>query len=322
MRNGLGALLLLGLLAACGGKSPASFEVVRSFPTDGYHGFTKSDAIEVEFSAPVDRASLAAAYRSESDGLRPDQVTFAFLEDDRKLRITPKTPLEYSNSSAYRFYRFEIGTELRDTRGRPLKTPLSVTFSTLRLFKTEVTSSPQFDGSVIVAQTGSGTQFIVSDDAIYLMAGDGDHDECIFGYLGFPLPEGLVEPHQATLRLLSPSKRGAPFQHLGRLGFELVDLGTRLSAGDALNPPLVEVGVFEDGTGYQTGVYRRYDVTDYLNEALERGLPRLDLRLAFENRTNGDGAADMVVFYTREAVEQNQADADLLPVLFLSYYAP
>ncbi len=318
----LGTLLLLGLLAACGGGSPDSFEVIDVFPPDGYHGFTKSDVIEIEFSAPVDRSSLAAAYRSISNELKPGQVTFTFLEDDRKLRITPKTPLDYSTNNAYRLYRFEIGTELRDTRGRPLKEPLSVTFTTLRLFKIRVLSLPQFDGIIAMAQSGTGTQIVVSDDATYLAAGDGDHDETFFGYLGFPFPEGMVEPAAAYLRLYSSLKRGAPFQHLGRLGFELMDLGSELSSGDALNPPLVAVSVFEDGTGYQTGTYLDYELTDYLNEAFNRGLSRLDLRLAFENKTNSDGSADGVFFFTREAVEQNRADADLLPVLVLVYYAP
>jgi len=314
-------LLLLAALSACGTKV-ADFEVVRVFPPDGYHGFTKNEVIEIEFSAPVDRSSLAAAYRSDSNELKPDRVTFTFLEGDRKLRITPKTPLDYSNSSAYRLYRFEIGTELRDTRGRPLKEPLSVTFTTLRLFKVQVPSLPQFDGIIAMAQTSTGTQLVVSDDATYLAAGDGDHDETFFGYLGFPFPEDLVEPAGAYLRLYSPIQQGAPFQHLGRLGFELMDLGDELSSGDALNPPLVAVSVFEDGSGYQTGTYFDYELTDYLNEALNRGLARLDLRLAFENRTNGDSSADAVFFFTREAVEQNLADADLLPVLILVYYAP
>ncbi len=311
----LSALVLA--LAACG-NTGEPFRVVWVFPEDGHQGFRKGDAIEVAFSAPVNESTLSAAYRSESDGLKPDQVTLALLGDGHVLRITPKNPLPYSPDESRLSFHFTLGTELTDLNGRHLAAPLSVTFSTLRTRKAALLSDATLDG--IVMQVSGGAQYQVFADASLVAAGDGDHDEVFRGFLAFPWPEDLVQPLVAELRLYSPAKNGSPFQNLGKLAFELMDLGDRLGAADFLDPPLIPAERLEDGSGFAVGQYLTYGVSGYAVEAFARGLSRLDLRLAFETGTNGDQSSDSVLFYAREA--EASVGPDLLPTLFLTYLAP
>ena len=304
-------------LAACG-NTGEPFRVLRVSPEDGYQGFQKGDVIEVAFNAPVNEASLSAAYRSESEGLKPGQVTFTLLEDGYVLQIAPKNPLPYSPDESRLHFRFILGTELTDRHGRHLAAPLSVTFSTLRTRRAAILSNAALDG--IVAQVSGGVQYQVFAEGSLVAAGDGDHDEVFRGFLAFPWPKDLVEPLAAELRLYSPAKNGSPFQNLGKLAFELMDLGDRLSAADFLEDPLIPAERLEDGSGFAVGQYLTYELGSYAVEAFARGLGRLDLRLAFETGTNGDQSSDATLFYAREA--EASVGPDLLPTLFLTYLAP
>ncbi len=310
---------LILLLAACGNKGEP-FQVVRAFPEDGYQGFRKNEVIEIAFNAPVDEASLPAAYRSESEGLKPDQVTLSLHDGGRVLEIAPQNPLPYSPDETRLHFRFTLGTELRDRRGRHLAAPFTVTFSTLRTRKAAILSEAALDGFVAESRSGNEVQYLVSSDSDYTAVGDSIYDQTIRGFLAFAWPEDLVEPLTAELRLFVPSVKGDPFQKLGKLAFELMDLGDRLGPADYLNPPLIPPTHFEDGSGFAVGQYLTYPLTDYAEAAFARGLSRLDLRLSFEAGTNQDQSADAILLYTREAADK--ADPELLPTLFLTYLAP
>lgn len=312
-----GPFLALALVLAACGNTGTPFKVVRVFPEDGYQGFRQDDTIEVVFNAPANAASLSAAYRSDSDGLRPDQVTLALLGDGRVLRIIPNHPLPYSPDENRLRFHFVLGTELTDQHGRHLAAPLSVTFTTLRTRRAALLSDAAFDGVVI--QASGGVQYQVVANGGVVAAGDGDHDEVYRGFLAFPWPQDLTEPLSAELRLYAPAKNGSPFQNLGRLAFELMDLGERLGAADFLEGPLIPAQRFEDGSGFTVGQYLTYEVSSYAEEAFARGLARLDLRLSFETNTNNDQTEDAVLFYAREA---SSVDPDLLPTLLLTYLAP
>jgi len=299
-------------LAACN-QPPAPLEVTSVFPPDGYHGFTRNEAIVIEFNRPVDPASFADAYRSDSEGLKPDQVTTTWSDGNTKVTVEPKQPLAYSPDDTYLEYRFEVGTELKGADGAPLNEALEVTFSTLRTLTAKVLSVPELDGS------GMGLQVYPSEP--YLIVGDNTGDVGIRSFLAFPWPEDAKEILNATLVLVCVSAEGAPFGGLGTFDIEPVDLGGELQPDDIFNPALAPP-ISDDGTGWtcQPDQQLRYDTTDFALTAWNEELARLDLRLRFDTATDGDGVADTVTFFAREA--EATTGPGLLPTLELTYYGP
>ncbi len=313
MRKTASLVLFLAWLAGCNTQAPAPLQVTDVFPPDGYHGFKKDEAIVIEFNRPVDPASFADAYRSDSEGLKPDQVTVIWSDGNTKVTVKPNQPLAYSPDDNYIYYSFEVGTELADRNGRHLAEPLRVTFSTLRTLTEEVLSVPELDGS------GSGMQVVTNEP--YLLVGDSTGDAGIRSFLAFPWPEEAEEILNATLVLVCVSGQGTPFNDLGALNIEPVDLGEGIQPDDIYNPALAPP-IRDDGTGWtcQLDQQLRYDTTDLALAAWNENLARLDLRLRFDAASDGDGAADAVTFFAREA--EATTGPGLLPALELTYYGP
>jgi len=315
------AILLL-LLVACS-QSSRPLQVTALYPQDGYHGFKKDEAIVIEFNRPVDPASFADAYRSNSEGLKPDQVTVTWSDGDTKVTVKPKQPLAYSPDDNYIYYSFEVGTELVDRNGDHLAEPLRVSFSTLRTLTAAVKSAEKRDGIVLRTENNGNVQLAAFPGSTAIVVGDGNNDESSLGFVGFPWPQDLVELQTAGLRLYSPAKNGDPFANLGKLLFEAIDMGDGVSESDAVSAALPAAPVWEDGSHWTTGSFIRYDVTDLAQAARNEGLGWFDLRLRFESATNGDSAADAVMLYTQESISTGRInDPELLPTLELTYYGP
>jgi hypothetical protein len=312
-------LLLFGLLllAACGGSKPADTTaptVVSVYPNDGFHGFKHGDAITISFSEPVDPISVMNAYRSEDEGLKPDQVTFAFAEGGKKVLIQPLRSLLYSPTDDYLYYRFELGRQVTDRAGNPLAEPLRVTFSTMRTLSTDLPSEPSRDGSASPAAA-------VSDQAL-LSVGDGATNAGIRGFFSFTFPEDADGVLAAELRFFVHHISGTPFADLGRLNLEPLTLGEALDATDyytsALSTPITDAG-----TGWTDGSYHAYGVSDWVVAAWNEGRRRLEVRLRFDAETDNDGSADALFLVAQDAEEvPDTIGPEYLPRLRLTYYGP
>ncbi|WP_457637704.1 Ig-like domain-containing protein [Oceanithermus sp.] len=303
-------LVLLLALAACG-QAPTPLEVTNVYPPDGYHGFTKSDDISIEFNRPISLDSFVTAYRSTSDGLRPEEIAFSLQDGGRKLVIHPAHPLLYSPNEDYLYYGFELGSEMRGLNGERLSAPLEVSFTTMRTLTTSLLCESALDGSA--------TQTTVENDGVALFVGDNVYDAPVRSFLAFAWPEQSDGVIAAQLRLPLAAAQNSPMADLGPLYIEPVDLGEALEVSDfsasALADPLSE-----DGSGWAGGNVASYDVGDWAQQAWEDGRPRLDLRLRFATESDGDGVADALAFFAREAEDTQGAGS--LPTLELTYYGP
>ena len=310
------ALLTFLTLAGCGNQNADATppSVVSVYPADGSHGFRHGDAIILTFSEPVDPISVMEAYRSDDEGLKPDQVTFAFADGGKKVYIRPVQPLLYSPTDAYLYYAFELGREVTDRAGNPLAEPLRVSFSTMRTLTANLPSERAFDGSASAS--------VAQNDLPVFMVGDNLSDEGIRGFFSFAFPEEADGVLAARLRFYVSGLTGDPFGGLGLLSLEPVDLGEALDAADYLTPALA-VAITDAGTGWTAGSYHEYGVSDWAVAAWNEGRNRLQIRLRFDQESDGDGANDVVYLVAQDAEDvPDQIGPEYLPVLELTYYGP
>ncbi len=310
------AVMTLLALAACGnqGSDATPPSVVSVYPADGSHGFKHDDAITLTFSEPVDPISIMAAYSSDDEGLKPDQVTFAFADGGKEVFIRPVQPLLYSPTDAYIYYAFELGGGVTDRAGNPLAEPLRVRFSTMRTLTTNLPSERSFDGSASAS--------VAQNDLPVFMVGDNLSDEGIRGFFSFAFPEEADGLLAAKLRFYVSGIAGDPFGGLGLLSLEPVDLGAGLDAADYLAPALA-VGITDAGTGWTAGSYHEYGVSDWAIAAWNEGRSRLQIRLRSDRESDGDGANDVIYLVAQDAEDiPDQIGPEYLPVLELTYYGP
>lgn len=305
-------LVLVTAIAGCGQQNISGPQVVEVFPAQGYHGFKKSDVITIKFDRPININSFLEAYDSTSDGLMPDQVSYAFLDEGKTVVIKPGKPLAYSPDDSYANFGFEVGTELIDLDGHHMKEPLRVTFTTMRTLTANIYCAEDLDGTV------SGQQAVNDQSAIYV--GDNASNAGMVGFLAYPWPADSDGVIAATLHLYVAGINNTPFTDLGSLTIEPVDIGDGLDPTDVTSTPILAPTVTDDGSGWDTGSTPSYDVGEYAKAAWDLGLTRLDLRLRFDKTTDNDGKSDSVVLLSREA--EDAVDNEMLQILELTYYGP
>lgn len=158
--------------------------VVSITPPDGATGVTADATIRIEFSRPMDQASVVSALTISS--LPPGAVSRSWNAAGTVLTITPSTPLLYATGTSLdappRTYTVTVAASAQDLEGSSMMTGASSTFSTLRRLTTthsasevgylttygyamgdEVMLCPTSDGTVKVGQhvsvAASGTLF-------------------------------------------------------------------------------------------------------------------------------------------------------------------
>jgi len=156
------------------------------------------------------------------------------------------------------------------------------------------------------------------DAGAYRLAylGDLSTNHVVRAFFVFDLgdfPGDAVEVAEASLRLWLAGRSGNPFADLGVLQIARVDLGVKLDKSDYGMPPIGDP--LDQTPGWPVQEWRAFDVTPLLAAALGEGAARLDLRLAFSEATDNDGANDRLEIATGEY----EARA---PELVVRYYAP
>jgi|GEM_PF-6856010 len=98
-------------------------------PQSGAKGVRWSEFIVVTFNAPMNPASVQAAWTSSE--LPGSAVNFSWNNEATQLRVTPKKALEYSTSG--KTYAYSIGAGAQSAKGAPLsKSGTVYSFSTLK----------------------------------------------------------------------------------------------------------------------------------------------------------------------------------------------
>lgn len=132
-----------------------------------------------------------------------------------------------------------------------------------------------------------------TDPDAALRVGDDEDNRFWRSFTSFELPEARGRTlADATLALYQGIGEGAPYAKLGLLFAERVDLGPSLDAADFGAPSTsMSLGVSDDTPGSF-----EIDVTPLVQDALARGIPRLDIRLRFGAAVTFDDTADLTRF--------------------------
>ena len=310
-------LALLAFLVACGPEGPAP-TVVSHYPEDGYHGFRRGEAIALTFSEPMDAAATEAAFQLLGPGGAPVAVDFTWEDGGRRLLATPSDPVAYSPDDQYLEYRYLLSTGARSQQGVALEAGLDVTFSTLRTLTVVRDSVAALDGAV------SARGFVYNDPndpSLYTTARTGDTtaDIGVRSFFAFDLNGLTFDPSDvafAKLTLYNAVLYGAPFGPgaLGNLIPEQVEYldDDSLDAGDYV---VEAVASADPVVAWATGETVEVAVGDWVRSAMSAGDRYLQVRLRFEQESDGDGSEDSVNPATGE-------HGDHPPRLEIGYYAP
>jgi hypothetical protein len=272
--------------------------VVASVPADGATGVAADAEIVLTFSAPMDTASVQAAYSSSS--LPAAQVSFAWSAGDTVLHIVPSAALEVvsgsdPNAVVARQYALDIAAQAQDKLGHSLA-PAHVGFSVVRSI-TQTLGAVQSRDLTGNWRTDSsyGLAFCEQIDTTFCM---GDTPAVGPGYRGFltfdlaALSPELSALSAAELSATVQQKFGTPFTDLGVLRSEHVVfsvIGDEAFAAAGLSAARTL------GTSADVGSVLSTDVlSDVQADWSVRG--QSQFRLSFVSDTDLDTTADMLVF--------------------------
>ena len=322
-------LSLLLVLAACqtaapeagnGGPDTTAPQIVSITPGDGATGVTKTAKIKIQFSEPMDIVSTQAAYSSDSDGIKPVQVTFTWEDEGKRLVITPNTPLAYSPDDSYKTYTFTLSTAATDKAGNPLAAAQSASFSTLRTLTSNL-DPESIDGGAYffhdesgggVESYGAGSSgtktFAGLTDTV---VGDYYCDRAFFSFALTGLPEGTEEVLAARLGLYSTQ-----LGDTRSISFVLdhVDFGDELDESD-YDTPIYEAGEAMY-VSFNDGAVTRFDVGDWVQTSFAAGDDHFQARVSMAGMCLSSlmDSTDGYSFATSESANK--------PSLEVKYYAP
>ncbi len=315
--------VLLVALAACQTAAPPDTtapQIVSVTPADSSTGVTGAAKIKIQFSEPMDIVSTQAAYSSDSDGIKPAQVTFTWEDAGKRLVITPNAPLAYSPDEDYKTYSFTLSTAATDKAGNPLAAAKSASFSTLRTLTSNL-DPERIDGVVYFSheETNGGEEsYGAGSSGTKAFAGMtdtsvGDYycNKAFFSFALTGLPEGTEEVLAAKLGLYSTLVGDA-----SSLSFVLdhVDFGDGLDEGDYDTP------VYKTGEGtyasFGNGAITQFDVGDWVQTSFAAGDDHFQVRVSMTGTCSSSltDSTDGYDFGTSESTNK--------PTLEVKYYAP
>lgn len=269
---------------------------MTSVPADGAQGVLPDATLVFTFSAPMDRASVTAAYNSRE--LPRADVTFAW-DDDTVLRVQPKAPLrtsagvEPATLAAVR-YTVEIGAGARDAEGNELArsrisftTARAISRSIFAVMNRDFTGNWRSDGSYGLADCERGDTTVCAGDSPVA-------DEAAYrGFITFDLrqlPTAVLGFTAAELSCKIALVYGTPFTSLGTLSIERV-------AFDIIGDAAFSATAFPERQTRTTPLF----IGDVLSvDALAAvqadwpGYAYNQYRLAFAKATDGNADADQI----------------------------
>lgn len=277
---------------------PLAPTIVSVSPANGATGVQSDAVIVITFSEPMNQALTQQAYQSE--GIPSSQVAFSWNDAGTELTITPANALAYATGAdpaavPARRFSFFVSASAEDLEGHKLQSPQELSFSIFR----------QIETTFLAVQNRALSGSFRSDDTygqgdcargeINMCVGDsglGSVDEQYKGFMSFDLsaiPAATAQVVDARLSLEITARAGNPFSQLGGLMLER----TRF---DAINFQAFDAEALEDlgriATAGNQGTVLNVDVKG----AVAADVSELSqYRLHFEDLTDGDGSADVIV---------------------------
>ncbi len=323
MKRALEATLLtIALVLAACGSSGEPPRVIQAYPADGYHGFSRGEAIVISFDQPMDAAATEGAFLLTGPGGAPVSVGFAWEDGGRRLVVTPNDPVAYSLDDSYTTYRYRLSTGARSAAGLALAEPLDVSFTTLRTLSASLTSLAVYDGAVsrlgVVYNDSTG-----QTNYTPVRLGDTVANVGVRVFLAFDVSGVVTAPENvitALLQVYNENVVGNPFGGLGDVLVEKVGYLDDDLELDEDDYGLNAAAALEPVTGWNAGETKVFGVTDWLAavlaaEPLNGDRRYLQLRFSFEQESNDDGVEDTLNLATGES-------ADHPPVLEVTYFGP
>jgi len=320
---------LIIALAACqtaapdgddSGTDTTAPQIVLITPGDGATGVTKAVKIKIQFSEPMDIVSTQAAYSSDSDGIKPAQVTFTWEDEGKRLVITPNAPLAYSPDENYKTYTFTLSTAASDKAGNPLAAARSASFSTLRTLTSNLDPESIDGGAYFFHDESSGgvESYGAGSSGTKAFAGltdtaVGDYycDRAFFSFALTGLPEGTEGVLAARLGLYSTQ-----LGDTSSLSFALdhVDFGDELDESD-YDAPIYEAGEAMYAS-FNDGAVTQFDVGDWVQTSFAAGDDHFQVRVSMAGMCLSSlvDSTDGYSFATSESTNK--------PSLEVKYYAP
>jgi hypothetical protein len=301
------------LPAVDAGSVPVSeLRISSSVPADGATGVRRDTSLSIAFSEPMDRASVEAAFASDS--LPTAAPEFHWDSEGRLLNIVLGAPLSYATGDdpaqlAALRYEYRISSVARDLAGHSLP-ETRVSFSTLREIQVALSALPDsaltgnwrsdgIYGTDSCAQ--AGTQLCVGDSSF-------GPNASYRGFVSFDLSAlaaARVELSGAVLGIQVASILGNPFGSLGQLVLEP-------AAFAAIGPDAFQAArqaALGGVTSVVLGNVLNLDVLAAARADLTGG-GRSQYRWLFQSASDGDASTDLLFF--------NRASATLQ----LSYLVP
>lgn len=274
----------------------SSPRVVSSVPADGASGVRRDTSLAIAFDEPMDRASVEAAFHSDSLPARAPE--FRWDAAGMLLNVVLDAPLSYAaggdpNQVAAIGYDYLIGSAARDLAGNSLP-ETRISFTTLREISVRV--GAQADATLTGNWRSDG---VYGTDSCALTGSNMCIGDSSFGpdasYRGFAsfdlsaLPAALAEISQAKLELQVGSILGSPFAGLGPLALEHVQFAA-IGPEAFLAPALTQLGSV---TTSQIGTTLSLDVSSAVRADLA-GEARSQYRLRFSKQSDADGSTDLL----------------------------
>lgn len=276
--------------------APGAVSIVSSVPADGALGVLPTSALSLTFSAPMNRASVEAAYVSSD--LPASEVSFSWSDADKVLHIQPRAALRSSSgadpaSVAAVQYAFGIGAGAKDAQGHALPAK-QLSFSVARSITRVL--------HVVEDRNLTGNW---RNDSVYGLAdceradttvcmGDSPAGDAVYhGFLTFDLsgiPAQLIELSAARLSWTATTIYGSP-SDLGALDVDHVVfdvLGDAAFAAQTLPEHESWTGSLVAGQVLSVDALAAVRA-DWGVRA------RSQYRLAFATGTDGDGSPDQLV---------------------------
>lgn len=284
------------------GPAPDTIQptILNTTPGHASIGVPQDTVIEVLFSEPMDRTSVQTAFAITSPADQ-NSGSFTWNEADTVMTYTLPVITAYGTTISW-----QLSAIAQDKAGNSLA---EVSHREFRIVRQASMTMP-----IIYSMSGTITTADVPDFhyrgfALYQLEkiGDNSANQSSRLFLGFKLdalPSDLIRINRSTLRWWLSLQLGQPFEKLGSLLMEPVDVGEYLpqsSVEDTESPVLTAAynaqprAIGLTITSANTGTPGQFDVTSYVTQdwasRVERNY-RSQFRLRFTQETNHDRGTD------------------------------
>ncbi|WP_237080593.1 Ig-like domain-containing protein [Myxococcus xanthus] len=273
--------------------------LLNTTPGQASIGVLRDAVIEVLFSEPMDRASVQTAFAITSPaGL--NSGSFSWNEAETVMTYVLPSKLEYGTNVTW-----QLSTNAKDKAGNALEETTQREFRVVRQAAMTMPLIPSASGTITA---GSPERHYRLYNAYELeRIGDNGAQQGSRLFLAFKLdslPLDTIRINQATVRWWLSLRLGNPFEKLGPLLLEPVDVGEALPQSSEEEPgnPVLTAAYAAQPTapGFiiaeaDTGTPGQFNVTSYVTQnwasRMERNY-RSQFRLRFTLETDNDGVTD------------------------------